>query len=473
MDLNTIESDDIGTTAGQPAVLPAAARKVFIKTYGCQMNVYDSQRMADALAADGYSATDAIGEADLVLLNTCHIREKAAEKVYSELGRIRDMKAERALAGREMLVGVAGCVAQAEGAEIIRRSPAVDLVIGPQTYHRLPDVLARVRGGEKIVETDYAIEDKFEHLPQPKRAEVIKRGVTAFLTVQEGCDKFCTFCVVPYTRGSEVSRPVAQIVAEAERLAEAGVREVTLLGQNVNAWHGRGETKGGKTEEWGLGRLLFRLAEIPGLARLRYTTSHPRDMDDELIAAHRDLPSLMPYLHLPVQSGSDRILKAMNRRHTARDYLALLDRIRTARPDIALSGDFIVGFPGETEADFEATMELVRQVNYASAFSFKYSPRPGTPGAEMPDHVPETVKDERLQRLQALLVKQQQDFGLSLVGSTIDTLIEKPGRQAGQKVGRSPWLQPVIVDEKAGEIGDIIQVRITKTGYNSLFAELA
>lgn len=470
MDLNTIESDDIATAAGQPAVGATAAKKVFIKTYGCQMNVYDSQRMTDALAADGYTATDAIGEADLVLLNTCHIREKAAEKVYSELGRIRDMKAERAAgAGREMLIGVAGCVAQAEGAEIIRRSPAVDLVIGPQTYHRLPDVLARVRGGEKIVETEYAIEDKFEHLPQPKRAELIKRGVTAFLTVQEGCDKFCTFCVVPYTRGSEVSRPVAQIIAEAERLAEAGVREVTLLGQNVNAWHGEGDNGA----EWGLGRLLFRLSEIPGLARLRYTTSHPRDMDDELIAAHRDLPSLMPYLHLPVQSGSNRILKAMNRRHTAKDYLALLDRIRAARPDIALSGDFIVGFPGETEADFEATMELVRQVNYASAFSFKYSPRPGTPGADMPDHVPETVKDERLQRLQALLLKQQQDFGLSLVGSTVDTLIEKPGRQAGQKVGRSPWLQPVIVDEKAGEIGDIIKVRITKTGYNSLFAELA
>ncbi|TPN11160.1 tRNA (N6-isopentenyl adenosine(37)-C2)-methylthiotransferase MiaB [Mesorhizobium sp. B2-1-3] len=468
MDLNTVESDDIGTAAGQQAVISAAAKKVFVKTYGCQMNVYDSQRMTDALAADGYTATQTIGEADLVLLNTCHIREKAAEKVYSELGRIREMKAERAAAGRELLIGVAGCVAQAEGAEIIRRSPAVDLVIGPQTYHRLPDVLARVRGGEKIVETDYAIEDKFEHLPQPKRAEVIKRGVTAFLTVQEGCDKFCTFCVVPYTRGSEVSRPVAQIVAEAERLAEAGVREVTLLGQNVNAWHGQGEN--GK--EWGLGRLLFRLAEIPGLARLRYTTSHPRDMDDELIAAHRDLPALMPYLHLPVQSGSDRILKAMNRRHTAEDYLALLDRIRSARPDIALSGDFIVGFPGETETDFEATMELVRQVNYASAFSFKYSPRPGTPGAEMAGHVPEAVKDERLQRLQALLLKQQQDFGLSLVGRTIDTLIEKPGRQAGQKVGRSPWLQPVIVDEKAGEIGDIIQVRITKTGYNSLFAEL-
>ncbi|MER9973047.1 tRNA (N6-isopentenyl adenosine(37)-C2)-methylthiotransferase MiaB [Mesorhizobium sp. M0012] len=433
------------------------------------MNVYDSQRMTDALAADGYAATDAIGEADLVLLNTCHIREKAAEKVYSELGRIRELKAERAKAGREMLVGVAGCVAQAEGAEIIRRSPAVDLVIGPQTYHRLPGVLARARSGEKIVETDYAVEDKFEHLPEPKRAELIRRGVTAFLTVQEGCDKFCTFCVVPYTRGSEVSRPVAQIVAEAERLADAGVREVTLLGQNVNAWHGRGEDG----EEWGLGRLLFRLAEIPGLARLRYTTSHPRDMDDELIAAHRDLPTLMPYLHLPVQSGSDRILKAMNRRHMAKDYLTLIDRIRAARSDIALSGDFIVGFPGETEADFEATMQLVEDVNYASAFSFKYSPRPGTPGAEMSDHVPEAVKDERLQRLQALLLKQQQDFGTSLIGKTIDTLIEKPGRQAGQKVGRSPWLQPVIVDEKAGEIGDIIQVRITKTGYNSLFAELA
>ncbi|WP_352621937.1 MULTISPECIES: tRNA (N6-isopentenyl adenosine(37)-C2)-methylthiotransferase MiaB [unclassified Mesorhizobium] len=469
MELNTIERDDIGAAAENLVVPPAATRKVFVKTYGCQMNVYDSQRMTDALAADGYAATDAIGEADLVLLNTCHIREKAAEKVYSELGRIRELKAERAKAGREMLVGVAGCVAQAEGAEIIRRSPAVDLVIGPQTYHRLPGVLARARGGEKIVETDYAVEDKFEYLPQPKRAELIRRGVTAFLTVQEGCDKFCTFCVVPYTRGSEVSRPVAQIVAEAERLADAGVREVTLLGQNVNAWHGRGENG----EEWGLGRLLFRLAEIPGLARLRYTTSHPRDMEDELIAAHRDLPTLMPYLHLPVQSGSDRILKAMNRRHMAKDYLTLIDRIRAARNDIALSGDFIVGFPGETEADFEATMQLVEDVNYASAFSFKYSPRPGTPGAEMSDHVPEAVKDERLQRLQALLLKQQQDFGTSLIGRTIDTLIEKPGRQAGQKVGRSPWLQPVIVDEKAGEIGDIIQVRITKTGYNSLFAELA
>ncbi|TPJ82880.1 tRNA (N6-isopentenyl adenosine(37)-C2)-methylthiotransferase MiaB [Mesorhizobium sp. B2-6-2] len=469
MELNTIESHGIGAAAEHSAGTDPTAKKVFVKTYGCQMNVYDSQRMTDALVADGYVATDAVEDADLVLLNTCHVREKAAEKVYSELGRIRDMKAERAEAGRELLIGVAGCVAQAEGAEIIRRSPAVDLVIGPQTYHRLPDVLARVRGGEKIVETEYAVEDKFEHLPQPKRAELARRGVTAFLTVQEGCDKFCTFCVVPYTRGSEVSRPVAQIVAEAERLAEAGVREVTLLGQNVNAWHGVGENG----EEWGLGRLLFRLAKIPGLARLRYTTSHPRDMDDELIAAHRDLPALMPYLHLPVQSGSDRILKAMNRRHTARDYLALIERIRAARADIAMSGDFIVGFPGETDEDFEATLKLVREVNYASAFSFKYSPRPGTPGAEMDGHVSEAVKDERLQALQALLLRQQQDFGLSLVGRTIGTLIEKPGRQAGQKVGRSPWLQPVIVDDKAGGIGDIIDVRITRTGYNSLFAELA
>lgn len=461
MELETLSPNtEKGADAPQP-------KKVFVKTYGCQMNVYDSQRMTDALAADGYAETDVIEDADLVLLNTCHIREKAAEKVYSELGRIRELKNEKAAAGREMLIGVAGCVAQAEGREIIRRAPAVDLVIGPQTYHRLPDVLARVRDGGRVVETEYALEDKFEHLPQPKRTQVAKRGVAAFLTVQEGCDKFCTFCVVPYTRGSEVSRPVAQIVAEAERLAQAGVREVTLLGQNVNAWHGEGPDG----SEWGLGRLLYRLAEIPGIARLRYTTSHPRDMDDELIAAHRDLPALMPYLHLPVQSGSDRILKAMNRRHKAEDYLRLIDRVRAARSDIAMSGDFIVGFPGETDADFEDTMRLVREVGYASAFSFKYSPRPGTPGAEMAGHVPEKLKDERLHTLQALLVEQQQAFTASMVGRTMTTLIEKPGRQAGQKVGRSPWLQPVIVDEKAGEIGDIIEVRITRPGFNSLYAE--
>lgn len=462
-----MELDDISEII--PAAAAVAAKKVFVKTYGCQMNVYDSQRMTDALAADGYSATETIEDADLVLLNTCHIREKAAEKVYSELGRLNKLKAERAENGREMIVGVTGCVAQAEGREILRRAAAVDLVVGPQTYHRLPEVVRKARGGQKIVETEYALEDKFEHLPQPRKAEVAKRGVTAFLTVQEGCDKFCTFCVVPYTRGSEVSRSVAQIVAEAERLAESGVREVTLLGQNVNAWHGEGPDGA----EWGLGRLLYRLAEIPGLARLRYTTSHPRDMDEELINAHSDLDALMPYLHLPVQSGSDRILKAMNRRHTAADYLKLIDRIRVARPDIAISGDFIVGFPGETDADFEATMEIVRAVNYASAYTFKYSPRPGTPGAEMDGHVEESVKDARLQRLQALITQQQHAFAAGLVGKTISMLIEKPGREPGQIVGRSPWLQPVIVDEKAGKIGDIVDVRITKTGTNSLFAETA
>ncbi|MDI6026903.1 tRNA (N6-isopentenyl adenosine(37)-C2)-methylthiotransferase MiaB [Corticibacterium sp. UT-5YL-CI-8] len=450
-----------------PDALLTPAKKVFIKTYGCQMNVYDSQRMNDALSADGYTSTDVIEDADLVLLNTCHIREKAAEKVYSELGRLRDMKAERAGAGREMVIGVTGCVAQAEGGEILRRSPAVDLVVGPQTYHRLPDVVRRVRGGQKVVETEYALEDKFDHLPQPRRQDVIKRGVTAFLTVQEGCDKFCTFCVVPYTRGSEVSRSVAQIVDEAERLADAGVREVTLLGQNVNAWHGEGPDG----SEWGLGRLLYRLAEIPGLSRLRYTTSHPRDMDDELIAAHRDLRTLMPYLHLPVQAGSNRILKAMNRKHTAVDYLRLIERVRAARDDIALSGDFIVGFPGETDADFEDTMTLVREVRYASAFSFKYSPRPGTPGADMKNHVEEAVKNERLQRLQALLTEQQQEFVDSLIGKTIETLVEKPGREAGQVMGRSPWLQTVILDVNAARIGDIVDVKVTKTGYNSLYAE--
>ncbi|MBT1158316.1 tRNA (N6-isopentenyl adenosine(37)-C2)-methylthiotransferase MiaB [Aminobacter anthyllidis] len=464
-----MEIDDIAEImpAGKAAAATGAAKKVFIKTYGCQMNVYDSQRMSDALAADGYAATETIDDADLILLNTCHIREKAAEKVYSQLGRLGKLKAERAESGRELIVGVTGCVAQAEGREILRRASAVDLVVGPQTYHRLPEVVRRARGGQKVVETEYALEDKFEHLPQPRKSEVARRGVTAFLTVQEGCDKFCTFCVVPYTRGSEVSRSVAQIVTEAERLAEAGVREVTLLGQNVNAWHG----EGADGKEWGLGRLLYRLAEIPGIARLRYTTSHPRDMDDELIAAHRDLAALMPYLHLPVQSGSDRILKAMNRRHTAADYLRLVERIRTARPDIAMSGDFIVGFPGETDEDFEATMAIVRATNYASAYTFKYSPRPGTPGADMDGHVEEKVKDERLQRLQKLITEQQHAFADGLVGMTISTLIEKPGREPGQIVGRSPWLQPVIVDEKAGEIGDIVDVRITKTGTNSLFAE--
>ncbi|MFK0275732.1 tRNA (N6-isopentenyl adenosine(37)-C2)-methylthiotransferase MiaB [Ensifer sp. NPDC090286] len=446
----------------------APARKVFVKTYGCQMNVYDSDRMTDALSRDGYVSTDVLEDADFVLLNTCHIREKAAEKVYSELGRLRDLKKERAKEGREMVIGVAGCVAQAEGNEILRRAPAVDLVIGPTTYHRLPEALKRARSGERVVQTDYAVEDKFEHLPAPDKAKTRLRGVTAFLTVQEGCDKFCTFCVVPYTRGSEVSRPVAQIVSEAEKLVEGGVREITLLGQNVNAWHGVGPDG----REWGLGDLLLRLGEIEGLARLRYTTSHPRDMDDSLIEAHRSMEKLMPYLHLPVQSGSDRILKAMNRRHTAAEYLALIARIRAIQPDLALSGDFIVGFPGETDEDFEDTMRLVEAVGYAQAFSFKYSTRPGTPGAELGDQVPEDVKAKRLEKLQALLFSQQRAFAESCVGREIDLLLEKKGRMPGQLVGRSPWLQPVNVDAKASQIGDIIKVRIIKAGPNSLFAEM-
>lgn len=462
-------TDQISVTEATEQQAPAIAntRKVFVKTYGCQMNVYDSERMTDALSKDGYEATTTLEDADLVLLNTCHIREKAAEKVYSQLGRLRDMKKARAKEGRELVIGVTGCVAQAEGDEILRRAPAVDLVIGPQTYHRLPEALKRAKMGERVVETDYAIEDKFDHLPAPQKAQTRARGVTAFLTVQEGCDKFCTFCVVPYTRGSEVSRPMAKIVAEAERLVEAGVREITLLGQNVNAWHGVGPDGA----ELGLGALLARLSAIEGLARIRYTTSHPRDMDEALIAAHRDLPKLMPYLHLPVQSGSDRILKAMNRRHTAAEYVALIDRIRTVQPDLAISGDFIVGFPGETEEDFEATMALVRTVGYAQAFSFKYSIRPGTPGAEMDGHVAEGVKSERLERLQALLFEQQTAFAAGCVGKDIDLLLEKPGRMPGQLVGRSPWLQPVNVDAKGSEIGDIIRVRITGAGPNSLFAE--
>ncbi|THV17234.1 tRNA (N6-isopentenyl adenosine(37)-C2)-methylthiotransferase MiaB [Rhizobium rhizophilum] len=450
--------------------LPGAnTRKVFIKTYGCQMNVYDSGRMADALAADGYAPTEVMEEADLVLLNTCHIREKAAEKVYSALGRLREHKKARAAEGKEFMIGVAGCVAQAEGEEISRREPAVDVVIGPQTYHRLPQALHKARAGERVVDTEYALEDKFEHLPDPTKVIGKPRSVTAFLTVQEGCDKFCTFCVVPYTRGSEVSRPLSQLMTEARRLVDSGVRELTLLGQNVNAWHG----EDGEGRAIGLGDLLYKLAEIPGLARLRYTTSHPRDMDDRLIEAHRDLRMLMPYLHLPVQAGSDRILKAMNRRHKASEYVALIERIRSVRPDIALSGDFIVGFPGETEADFEDTMALVREVNYAQAYSFKYSTRPGTPGADLPDHVAEDVKTERLARLQALLLEQQQAFMQSMIGKTIDLLLEKPGRMPGQLIGRSPWLHSVNLDAKSSQIGDIIQVRITAAGPNSLFAEVA
>ena len=460
-------SDTLELPAQDGAPAPGNARKVFVKTYGCQMNVYDSQRMADALGADGYVETASPEDADMILLNTCHIREKAAEKVYSELGRLRKLRDRRRAGGSDMLIGVAGCVAQAEGEEIIRRAPVVDFVIGPQTYHRLPHVAAEARRGRKVVETDYALEDKFDNLPAQDARQVRARGVTAFLTVQEGCDKFCTFCVVPYTRGAEVSRSVAQIVGEARQLADAGVREVTLLGQNVNAWHGEGPDG----REWGLGQLLHELAEIDGLDRLRYTTSHPRDMDDVLIAAHRDLDCLMPYLHLPVQAGSDRILKAMNRKHTSDEYRRLVGRIREARPDIALSGDFIVGFPGESDADFEDTMRLIADIGYAQAYSFKYSPRPGTPGADLGGQVAEDKKTARLHRLQALLDEQQAAFMKGLEGKTISVLLEKPGREPGQLVGRSPWLQPVVCDENVGKIGDIVNVRITRVSANSLIAD--
>ncbi|WP_152046671.1 tRNA (N6-isopentenyl adenosine(37)-C2)-methylthiotransferase MiaB [Aureimonas psammosilenae] len=454
---------DAGDARAAETALPT--KKVFIKTYGCQMNVYDSQRMGDALAGEGFAPTERIEDADLVLLNTCHIREKAAEKIYSELGRIRLLKAEAAREGRNVNVAVAGCVAQAEGAEIIKRASVVDLVIGPQTYHRLPQALARVRGGERVVDTDYAVEDKFDHLPKAGAQEIRRRGVAAFLTVQEGCDKFCTFCVVPYTRGAEVSRSVEAILDEARGLAQAGVREVTLLGQNVNAWAGEYEGRA-----VGLGGLLRLLAEIPGIARLRYTTSHPRDMDDALIEAHRDLDILMPYLHLPVQSGSDRILKAMNRRHKAEDYLRLVDRIRAARPGIAMSGDFIVGFPGETDEDFEATMRIVRDVGYASAFSFKYSPRPGTPAADIDAQVPDAVATERLDRLQGLIRAQSTAFMESLVGTRMDVLVEKTGRYDHQMVGRSPYLHPVVLAASAGAVGDVVSVSIARNGPNSLIA---
>ena len=443
-------------------------KKLHVKSFGCQMNVYDAQRMADTLAREGFVETETIEDADLVILNTCHIREKAAEKVYSELGRVRRLKDEAAHHGRKVTVAVAGCVAQAEGAEIVRRAPAVDLVVGPQNYHRLPDLIARAAQGERVVDTEFPVEDKFDHLAPASAAATRKRGVSAFLTVQEGCDKFCTFCVVPYTRGAEVSRPAAKIVAEAERLAGAGVREITLIGQNVNGYHG----EGADGRPLSLAGLVAAVADVPGIARIRYTTSHPRDMDDELIAAHRDLPQLMPQLHLPVQSGSDRILAAMNRRHTCDDYLRLVERLRRARPDMAFTSDFIVGFPGETEADFQATLRVVEEVGYAGAFSFKYSPRPGTPAAERDDQVADAHKAERLARLQALIDADQDRFNESCVGRTFDVLLEKPGRHAGQLVGRSPYLQPVHVTAEPSRIGDIVAVTVTSMGGNSLFGRI-
>jgi tRNA-2-methylthio-N6-dimethylallyladenosine synthase len=442
-------------------------RKAYIHSYGCQMNVYDSHRMADTLAPEGFVETRSPEDADLIILNTCHIREKASEKVYSELGRIRKLKEAAAQDGRRVTIAVAGCVAQAEGEEIIRRAPAVDLVVGPQSYHRLPALLARAERESGVVDTEFPVEDKFKFLPSAAAQVTRARGVSAFVTVQEGCDKFCTFCVVPYTRGAEMSRPVAALVREAARLAAAGVREITLIGQNVNAYHGEGPDGCA----WTLGRLLRRLAEIEGIARLRYTTSHPRDMDDDLIAAHGDLPSLMPYLHLPVQSGSDRVLAAMNRRHTRADYLRLIDRLRRARPDLALSSDFIVGFPGETEEDFRATVDLVEEVGFAGAFSFKYSPRPGTPAAEM-DQLPEDVKAERLARLQAVINRHQASFNARCEGQVFEVLFEKPGKRAGQLVGRSPYLQPVQAMAPAELVGEVVPVQITEVGSNSLFGAL-
>ena len=437
-------------------------RKLYIKTYGCQMNVYDSERMEEALGPQGYVRTETPEDADLILLNTCHIREKAAEKVYSELGRLKGLKA----ANPELKIGVAGCVAQAEGAEIMARAPVVDLVVGPQSYHNLPALERQARQGGRALDTDFPAEDKFEHLPgRGARGPKAGRAPTAFLTVQEGCDKFCAFCVVPYTRGAEVSRPVARVLAEAEDLVSRGVREITLLGQNVNAYHGQ---DGGQT--WGLARLIRRLAQIDGLERIRFTTSHPNDMEDDLIAAHGDCPKLMPYLHLPVQSGSDRILKRMNRKHTAEQYVALIDRIRAARPDIVISGDFIVGFPEETAQDFEDTMALVRRVRYGQAFSFKYSARPGTPAAERPGVDPAEA-DDRLQRLQALLRAQQAEVQDAMVGREVGVLFEKPGRLPGQMVGKSDHLHAVHVRTDL-PVGTLARVKITGSGPNSLAGTL-
>jgi tRNA-2-methylthio-N6-dimethylallyladenosine synthase len=445
------------------------ARKLYVKSFGCQMNVYDSRRMADTLAPHGYVETATPDDADLIILNTCHIREKAAEKVYSELGRMRRLKQAAEDDGRRVVVAVAGCVAQAEGEEIIRRAPSVDLVFGPQSYHRLPALLARAARDGRAVDTEFPAGDKFEHLAAPEASAIRARGVCAFVTVQEGCDKFCTFCVVPYTRGAEISRPVQSVVKEIERLADAGVREVTLIGQNVNAYHGAGPDG----RPWSLARLLERLAPVKGIERLRYTTSHPHDMDDDLIAAHRDLPKLMPQLHLPVQSGSDRVLAAMNRRHTRADYLDVVRRLREACPALALTSDFIVGFPAETENDFAETLELVAAVGFSGAFSFKYSPRPGTPGAEMANQVEEAVKSERLERLQRAIDDSAAAFNRNCLGRTFDVLFERPGRYDGQLVGRSPYLQPVQATAPASLIGEIAAVTITQIASNSLFGALA
>ena len=437
------------------------AKKLHIKTYGCQMNVYDSARMADVLAPLGFATTEDVECADMVILNTCHIREKATEKVFSELGRLRHLKSQKEREGGYMILAVAGCVAQAEGDEILRRMPCVDMVFGPQTYHNLPRMVARLsRAAGAVLDTDFPPEPKFDRLPE--RASI--EGSAAFLTVQEGCDKFCTFCVVPYVRGAEYSRPVGQVLDEAQRLVALGARELTLLGQNVNNYHGRMPDRG----EWGLGRLIAALAEIDGLSRIRYTTSYPADMDDSLIAAHRDVPQLMPFLHLPVQSGSDRVLAAMGRRHRNDDYRRLVDRLKHARPDIALSSDFIVGFPGETETDFRASLDLVEDIGFIQAYSFKYSPRPGTPAALMENQVPDAVKDERLARLRALLDDQQLSFNRRSVGRVMPVLLDRRGRNAGQLVGRSPYMQPVHAAVPESVLGTIADLRIAAGHANSL-----
>jgi tRNA-2-methylthio-N6-dimethylallyladenosine synthase len=441
-------------------------RKLYIKSFGCQMNVYDSHRMADSLAGD-YRETDRPDGADLIVLNTCHIRERASEKIFSELGRIKELKSAAEKEGRRMLIAVAGCVAQAEGNEIIRRAPFVNIVIGPQSIHRLPDLVARAHLASAVVETNFPIEDKFDHLAPPSFAATRARGISAFVSVQEGCDKFCTFCVVPYTRGIESSRPVAKISEEIEHLTAAGVVEVTLIGQNVNAYHGHGPDG----RPWSLARLIEHVAAKREIARVRYMTSHPRDMSDDLIASHRDIPKLMPFLHLPIQSGSDRILAAMNRRHGRSEYLDIVARVRAARPDIAISSDFIVGFPGETEDDFAATIDLIEQVKFAQAYSFTYSARPGTPAAEMDGQIAEAVKTERLARLQIAIERQRQAFSAALVGRKLDVLFERPGRLPGQIAGRSPYLQPVQVMASAHRIGTVGRVEITALSTNSLFGE--
>jgi len=452
-----------------PAAEAQTKRKLFIRTYGCQMNVYDSRRMADALTPSGFELTDKAEEADCIILNTCHIREKAAEKVYSELGRVRALRAARRKAGKDTLVAVAGCVAQAEGEEMVRRAPIVDLVIGSQAYHHLPKLLDQVeaarttpRGRAGIVATEFPAESKFDHLPEGTAPS----SVSTFLTVQEGCDKFCTFCVVPYTRGAEYSRPAADVLAEARHLVEAGAKEITLLGQNVNAYHGEAASGG----EWSFARLIRELAETEGLARIRYTTSHPRNMDEELIRTHGEVEALMPYLHLPVQAGSDRVLKAMNRKHSGDDYRRIIGRLRQARPDIAIASDFIVGFPGETGADFAETVRLIQDIDYASAYAFKYSPRPGTPAATVEEQVSEPVKAERLAALQALLAEQQTRFNAGFIGRSVPVLFDRPGRYPGQLAGRSPWQQTVHADALPEWQNEIVEVEIGTAGPHGLTA---